>query len=54
MSPANIFVTRTHLLKSDFIGILSEALTAHVQSIFPDETMSVTTYSAAITKGKKR
>lgn len=32
---------RTYLLEANIIGILSEALTADVQTIFADQTMSV-------------
>ena len=40
----------THLLKTNIIGILPKALSAHVQAIFPYEPMFVGTH----TTGKKR
>lgn len=31
----------TYLLETNVVGVFSEALTANVQCIFPDQTMSV-------------
>ena len=35
-----------YLLESNILGILAEALSAHVESVFTDQTMAVTTHTA--------
>ena len=36
----------SYLLESNILGILAEALSAHVESVFTDQTMAVTTHTA--------
>ena len=40
------------LLEPDVLGILPEALTAHVDVVFPDQTVSVGAGTAAKKRGK--
>ena len=40
------------LLESDVLGVLPEALTAHVDVVFPDQTVSVGAGTAAKKRGK--
>jgi hypothetical protein len=35
-----------HLLKSDVLGVLMEALTAHVETVLADQTVTIATSSA--------
>ena len=41
-----------YLLESDVLGVLSEALTAHVQAVFANQTMLVATDPAAKKKSQ--
>ena len=41
MSRNHFVRSLVHLLEADILGVLMEALTAHVQSVFADQTVTV-------------